>query len=174
MTKSSLNRKLTTLVLGLVVAGVVLAGAGAAMAAGPAPSGGRVQAPPEITEKMNTIWDNRIEMIRSHLECVETMDEIRHKVQELRGAGATVPPETREAIKTARESIRASKDAIRATLDEIGAQWAAAAEDRKAGDWAAVADHLDSIIDLQGTALEEGDSIHSQLIVILDLLDELG
>ncbi len=174
MMKVKRGKKMGALFLGLIVAGTVLAGAGVALAADPAQGVQRDPAPPEIVAKQNTIWDNRIEMAALRLQCLEAADEIRHKVQELRQAGGQLPEETREAVKSSREAVRAGKDAIRATFTAIKGEWDAVAEDRAAGDWTAMGGHLDNIIALQGTILEEGGNVYTQLQTILSLLDQVG
>ena len=178
---------LAALVAGLAVtaagAGTTFAASQAAMAApapGPAPAPGGAanraagQVPPEVVDKSNTAWDNHVEILRLRWQCAAVTDQIRHKVQELRAAGAVIPDETRRAIKDSRDAIRAGRKTLRDTAAQMRAELKALHQARKAKDWTAVLTHLETIISIQQTRLEEGGRILSELQNILTLLDSVG
>jgi len=168
---------LVALVAGLAV---TLAGAGTTFAANPAPAPAPApnraagQVPPEVVDKSNAVWDNHVEILRLRWQCAAVTDQIRHKVQELRAAGTVIPDETRRAIKDSRDAIRASRETLRDTTAQMRTELTALRQARKAKDWTAVLTHLETIISIQQTRLEEGGSILSELQNILTLLDSVG
>ncbi len=168
--------KATKLALALVLIGTLLGGAGMAFAADPPviPGGESDGAPAEVIEKSNTVFDNHVLLLQIRLQCVQVMDQIRHKIQELRAAGVQIPEETRAAIRDSRDAIQASREALRATVTQMEAERNALHEDRQAKNWPGVLEHLNNIIAIQGTRLEEAGHILAQLQNILSLLESLG
>lgn len=159
----------------------LLAAAGMAFAADPVGSdaAGAVPkadkaAPPEVVDKSNVAWDNHVQLLQLRHECASLVDQIRHRVQELRAAGVVIPGETRQAIKNAKDAIRASQQALRETVPQLQAETSALHEDRQAKNWAGVLGHLDNIIAIQQTRLSEAGHILAQLQDILQLLNAIG
>lgn len=163
------------LVVGLALIVTFVAGTGMAFAADPATRpAANGAAPPDVVAKANVAWDQHVQFLQLRHECGLLMDQIRHKVQELRAAGVVIPDETRQAIKNSKDAIRASQETIRGTIAQMKAERTALHEDRQAKNWAGVLGHLETIIGIQVTRLQEAGHIPAQLQNILQLLDSVG
>jgi hypothetical protein len=174
--KGKSSGRATKLALVFVLIGMLVAGTGMAFAADP-PAGAKVEAnppPAEVVEKSNVVFDNHVLVLQLRLQCAQVMDQIRHKIQELRAAGTQIPEETRAAIKESRDAIQAGKDVLRATVAQMEAERNALHEDLLAKNWTGVLEHLDNIIAIQGTRLDESAHILAQLQNILNLLESVG
>jgi hypothetical protein len=174
--RSRFSGKVTRLIVATVLIGALLTGTGLAFAADP-PSGAANEGrrpPAEVIEKMKLVAENEKRLRDLGAQTRELANAIRLKIKELRAAGTQIPEDVQEAIKQSRQAIKEGKKNLRNAVGKMKTEQRALREDVKTQNWAGALEHLENILALQESVLEEGARVVAQLQHVLKLLKALG